>query len=381
MKLLRILFAVLISVGSIHGQSNLYLRTGNPVNEYHRVPFMFSTQLQFSGVVDNIGDSAAANVQVVARVYNSASVIVYTDSSAITPILNAGDSLLFTIPPYQVLPVIDKYTIEFIAILTNVDSDLSDNDKMLRDTFYVTDSVFARDNDNAYVSVATSGNGGGFLGQQFVLTQPAMLTSISGYLFSPQPCNVAFVLFSYNNGVPGYVPLATSDTFSLGAYPLWTTFSLLNGPVYLGADTFVIAAQQFSSVFIDLSLSDGHYTPGSTWVKWPSLGGWENIEIFGSEYAYPFMLRANLSDVTSVEDSPADNLSLAIFPNPVKESVVITTNGSETIEITNALGQVVYSVQATGTSTTVDVREFEAGVYFVSVYSEGAKATGRLVIE
>ncbi|HTF03849.1 MAG TPA: T9SS type A sorting domain-containing protein, partial [Bacteroidia bacterium] len=72
---------------------------------------------------------------------------------------------------------------------------------------------------------------------------------------------------------------------------------------------------------------------------------------------------------------------IGLYPNPAKESLVITTNAAETIEITNALGQVVYTTTATGTTTTIDVREFEAGVYFVSVYSEGTKNTERLVIE
>lgn len=155
MTLLRILILLLFSAGAIHAQSNVYLRSGNPVNEYHRIPILFSSQLQFSGMVDNLGDSAATNVQVVARVYNSASMLVYTDSSTITPTLIAGDSLSFTIPPYQLPLVVDKYTIEFTATQSNVDADLSDNTRVFQDTFYVTDSVLARDNDNSYVPVAT----------------------------------------------------------------------------------------------------------------------------------------------------------------------------------------------------------------------------------
>lgn len=376
-----ILFAFILSVSSAQSQSNLYLRSGNPVNEYYRVPVFISTQMHFSGMVDNLGDSAAANVKVIARVYNSTSTLVYTDSTAITSTLNAGDSLQFTISPFQVPAIADKYVIQFTATQTNIDAYLSDNTRELRDTFYVTDSVLARDNDNFYVPVATAGNAGGFLGQQFVSSQPAMLTSISGYLFSSQPCSVAFVLFSYNNDVPGNVPIATSDVVTLGGFPLWTTLPFQNGPVYLGADTFVIAAQQFGAVYIDLALSDGHYTPGSTWVKWPSLGGWENIELFGNEYAYPSMLRANLTEATSVEENQSQNNLPIVYPNPTCESVTITVAGNETIEITNALGQIVCSTKAIGTSTAVDVTKFEAGVYFVSVYSEDEKTTQRLIIE
>jgi|GEM_PF-5916646 len=381
MKTLSLLLATPLLIGSIHAQSNLYMRTGNPVNEYYRVPVMLGPQMHFSGYVDNLGDSSAVNVQVKVKVYNSTSTLVYTDSSTITPFVNPGDSMLFTIPSFQPPASVDQYVTEFTATSTSIDAYPADNVRMLNDTFFVTDSAYARDNNNSYVPVSTSGNAGGFLGQQFVSSQPAMLTSISGYLFSSQPCSVAFVLFSYNNGAPGNVPIATSDVVTLGGFPLWTTLPFQNGPVYLGADTFVIAAQQFGAAYIDLALSDGHYTPGSTWVKWPSLGGWENIELFGNEYAYPFMLRANVTEATSVEENQSQNNLPIVYPNPTIESVTITVAGNETIEITNALGQIVCSTKAIGTSTAVDVTKFEAGVYFVSVYSEDEKTTQRLIIE
>ena len=376
-----VLFAFILSVSSAHSQSNLYLRSGNPVNEYYRVPVMLDPQMHFSGYVDNLGDSSAVNVQVKVKVYNSTSTLVYTDSSTVTPFVNPGDSMLFTIPSFQPPASVDQYVTEFTATSTSIDAYPADNVRMLNDTFFVTDSAYARDNNNSYVPVSTSGNAGGFLGQQFIITQPALLTSISGYLFSALPCNVAFVLFSYDNGVPGLVPIATSDTFSLGPFPLWTTLALRNGPAYLSADTFVIAAQQFGSVYINLGLSDARYIPGSTWVRWPSLGGWENIELFGNEYAYPFMLRANLTEATSVEENQSQNNLPMVYPNPTNESVTITGAGNETIEITNALGQIVFSTKAIGTSTAVDVTKLEAGIYLVSVYSEDEKTTQQLIIE
>lgn len=72
---------------------------------------------------------------------------------------------------------------------------------------------------------------------------------------------------------------------------------------------------------------------------------------------------------------------IGLYPNPANESVMISSEKDQTIEITNTLGQVVYTTVAMGNSTTVDVRGFEAGVYFVNVYNGDVKTTERLIIE
>ncbi len=72
---------------------------------------------------------------------------------------------------------------------------------------------------------------------------------------------------------------------------------------------------------------------------------------------------------------------IGLYPNPANESVMISSEKDQTIEITNTLGQVVYTTVAMGTSTTVDVSTFEAGVYFVNVYNGDVKTTERLIIE
>lgn len=72
---------------------------------------------------------------------------------------------------------------------------------------------------------------------------------------------------------------------------------------------------------------------------------------------------------------------VALYPNPANGSVVISTGVDQVIEITNTLGQVVYTVTATGTATTVDLNNFEAGVYFVNVYNGTSKVTEQLIVE
>lgn len=387
MKLLHILIAVTVCAVSVNAQGNLYFRRTDPVNEYYRVPLMFSPSLHFSGMVENIGDSAAINVQVNARVYNSAATVVYNANSVITPSLNAGDSIAFSIASFQLPTVMDEYIVKYTTTMSGTDPDTSDNVILLIDSFYVTDSVFARDNNNPYVSIAAGGNADGFLGQQFVLTQPAMLTSVSAHLAGANPCDIAFVLFPYNNGSPGYVPIATSDTFTLGPAPQWVTFAM-QSPIYLAADTFVLAAQQFGAVYIDLSQSDGNYTPGSSWGKWQGSGGWHNLEFYGNQFAYPFMLRANLTAATAVGDSLHDNVSISVSPNPGSGTFLLDYNFGENsdalISIYNAAGQSVYFQQMNNVASgiiTLELGAQPAGIYFVEVIAGMNRKTLEIIVE
>jgi hypothetical protein len=72
---------------------------------------------------------------------------------------------------------------------------------------------------------------------------------------------------------------------------------------------------------------------------------------------------------------------VALYPNPANGSVVVSTMADQVIEITNTLGQVIYTTTATGTATTVDLTNFEAGVYFVNVFTGTSKVTERLIVE
>jgi hypothetical protein len=387
MRLLPTIVAVVASSVSVFGQANLWLRQVNPVNEYYHVPMLLSPVLELSGMVENIGNDTATNVQITAQVYNSASAVVYTSSSPVLPFLIASDSAAFTIAAFSPPAIEEEYIVEYTVTMSGVDPDPSDNVILLIDTFYVTDSVFARDDGEVYLPVATGGNSGGFLGQQFVLTQPAMISSVSGSLNNSQSCNIAFVVFSYDNGVPGLNPIATTDTFTVGPFADWITFPLNGGPFALPADTFVIAARQFSNNNIDLSLSTGRYTPGSTWVRWAVLGGWVNIEFFGEEYGYPFMLRANLTEsTTAVADSLSDNFSIAASPNPTADLFTLHYNFSPVTDadviVYNALGEIVSCTplpDAHSGQITIDLSDQPAGIYMVCVGAE--RKTLEIVVE
>lgn len=79
--------------------------------------------------------------------------------------------------------------------------------------------------------------------------------------------------------------------------------------------------------------------------------------------------------------SENDKAVFGLYPNPANESVVISgLTGNETISIVDMAGRTVLTTQNTGASQTVNVADFQAGVYNVVVIANGIKSTKKLTI-
>ena len=66
------------------------------------------------------------------------------------------------------------------------------------------------------------------------------------------------------------------------------------------------------------------------------------------------------------------NSNFEIFPNPAQEEINVKSlyaDGSKTIELTDIYGKKVYS-NTLEVSSTIDIKEYPSGIYFVSVYSD-----------
>ena len=72
--------------------------------------------------------------------------------------------------------------------------------------------------------------------------------------------------------------------------------------------------------------------------------------------------------------------ALKIYPVPVSSFVTIETEGMQTINVYNALGQLVKSVSLCGASEIrLDVSDWASGMYFVEVEGNGINKVGRFV--
>lgn len=158
----------------------------------------------------------------------------------------------------------------------------------------------------------------------------------------------------------------THDNYSAGMTDVTmcrTTHTEVNGYGYIG--TVAMTAGNVSSLStLNLTISNVKAIDGQM-VNIP-------IATMGAPVV--------IDPAASVQPVPLP-LQIGIYPNPANDNVVISTTAAETIEITNALGEVVYTVAATSSTTTVDVSTFPAGVYFVSVYNSSSKSVEQLIIE
>lgn len=74
------------------------------------------------------------------------------------------------------------------------------------------------------------------------------------------------------------------------------------------------------------------------------------------------------------------NAVVSIYPNPANEVLNIVTNEATSIEILNAVGQVVKTAHVNGKST-LNVSELPTGVYYVSMNSTAGKSIQKVVIK
>lgn len=79
--------------------------------------------------------------------------------------------------------------------------------------------------------------------------------------------------------------------------------------------------------------------------------------------------------------SENNKATFGLYPNPANESVVISgLSGNETISIVDMAGRTVLTAQNSGTTQTLNVSDFQAGIYNVVVITNGNKTTKKLTI-
>ena len=86
-------------------------------------------------------------------------------------------------------------------------------------------------------------------------------------------------------------------------------------------------------------------------------------------------------DPTGVAENQIQTESLKVYPVPASSSVMIETEGMQTVDIFNALGQIVKVIQANGVSEIrLDVSGWASGVYFVEGVDDiGIRREGKFV--
>jgi len=74
------------------------------------------------------------------------------------------------------------------------------------------------------------------------------------------------------------------------------------------------------------------------------------------------------------------NVSVSAYPNPTTGNVNIVAQGMSHITVLNALGQMVYDANIEGNMTSLDMSQYQAGVYMVRVTTENGESVKRISV-
>jgi len=81
--------------------------------------------------------------------------------------------------------------------------------------------------------------------------------------------------------------------------------------------------------------------------------------------------------VTGIDEN---NDNVALFPNPTKGNVTIQAEGMNRITVVSVLGQVVFDTELSADEYTMNMAQFNAGMYLVRVYTENGMAVKRVTV-
>ena len=102
-------------------------------------------------------------------------------------------------------------------------------------------------------------------------------------------------------------------------------------------------------------------------------------DVLNDNYSAVYYTGTPMGYLGAVEN---DVIDFSVFPNPSNNLTTITTDGTaDQINITNALGQVVYTIAKPKTTETVDVTAFEAGIYIISIVKGDVTSNQKLIVE
>ena len=108
--------------------------------------------------------------------------------------------------------------------------------------------------------------------------------------------------------------------------------------------------------------------PNSRWLGIDGYG-WMDVASVSS-VAYSWLAWVYVDGYDWIGES---NESVSVYPTPTTDKVNIMASGINHIAVMNALGQVVYDSSAEGNMITLDMSQYQTGVYMVRVDTENGQ--------
>lgn len=108
--------------------------------------------------------------------------------------------------------------------------------------------------------------------------------------------------------------------------------------------------------------------PNSRWIGIDGYGWMDMASASSEPYSWLAWVYVDGYDVIG-----ENNKSITVFPNPTSSMVNVVASGIKHITVWNTLGQLVYENDANGEMTTIDMGQYQTGVYVVRVTTENGE--------
>jgi hypothetical protein len=306
-------------------------------SEYTIIPELQTPSFTLSAEVDNNGSSPITGVVLSGEVLNSASSSVFNSNSAPLASLAAGSSSVLTTASVFTPSGQDTYT-AFYSVSINENDANPNNDTLTGSSIIISDTTMARDNGVASGALGIGAGTTGYLGNQYTITQPTILSSVSIFLTNQlATSSVGIAVFDIVGGIPTNLLYASptlvlpTDTSGL------LTFEVSPGtPLTLAPGNYLVAAVETDST-LALGITTSIFTPGTVWVDWVGNpnGTWTNVETFGANFARTFIVRPNLQGLCTT--LPTVTASASSDTICAGDPVTLTGGGAVTYSWSNGV--------------------------------------------
>lgn len=88
---------------------------------------------------------------------------------------------------------------------------------------------------------------------------------------------------------------------------------------------------------------------------------------------------ATVACITGINEADNDGVNFSMYPNPATSNIIIETaiNKRNTVQLTNLLGEIIYSIQASANKINIDVGILPKGIYVVQIRDALNNISGR----
>lgn len=339
-----------------------------PVAGYTQIPVKQIFPESFTFTMSNQGSTSLDSVYADVTISHNGTP-VFTDQ-VITTNLASAATFNATAGPYTPSDGPGTYVVDVLVYPGSSQADADASNDTVSFTFYVTDSVFARDNGipDGGSGYAISGTDWAYALTSYTLAVDDTLQGIWIQLATPVNGDTTFAVVAHaTGGIPDAV-FATGDTTIIDS-TLNEYYLEFATPLPLPAGLYFFGCYEGGAATINLAQSPELFTAGMNYFYTPT-GSWTQSGIQTARFIRPYF---KLEDNSSGIGHLADVKGLKVYPNPSAGVFTLALpEGSASdalIKVFDASGRLIsdFSVSGTSAFTQIDLSTYPEGLYLLQI--------------